>query len=391
MDPFQSSHGLQPLGCKILLAFVVIVITPVTTHPSHEPPYELQRGAVFICEGNIQLTDESWTLVFDVNVTEYICALDIILVDVRQIDTLIPTARTSISRYRVATEALQASKNLILARIYNVRKEIQEIEDSIEPYSEPKRSKRKLVNVAGSAIKFLFGNPDNQDLEELDVKLEGVSAQQEKIVIVLKAEATIINITFDLTQSNKRPITNRLGAAKELTEEFARLEITMKKRVDQLMIRLKILEYNICVRTPLRTLEAMLVTIENEVMQTTLGVKQAANHKLSLHFINAKEMLEILTNIQPHLQDGLGYVTSLHRQYVYKLYQVVHVRMATRKGILQTYAQIPLVLRDRNFHLYRVRPLQTRVGPEIFMFIQPDTPYLAITEDGLKFAEVQFE
>lgn len=264
------------------------------------------------------MTDESWTLVIDINITNYHQALNAILNHVHQIETHMPTSSTR-PWSKAASNALQAGKNLILARIYKLQKEIEEIEDSIEPYSEPRRNRRGLFNVAGSGITFLFGNPDNRDLEELNAKLEGISAQQQKFVTVVKAEATIINTTFEMARSNRRLIDSLRGASSELTKEFTWLEAQVKTEVNEVLTRLCILEYDIRVRALLRTTEAMLNVIENEIMQTTIGVEQAAKHKLRLHFVNAQEMIEMLTDIQPHLQDGIGYVATLHPHHIFKL------------------------------------------------------------------------
>lgn len=66
-------------------------------------------------------------------------------------------------------------------------------------------------------VKFFFGNPDNKDLEKLDVKLEGISTQEEKFVIVLKAEATVVNTTFELAKSNRRILINLQKVCSKLT------------------------------------------------------------------------------------------------------------------------------------------------------------------------------
>lgn len=133
---------------------------------------------------------------FDVNVTDYNSEFSTILTHVHKIGTFIPNPGTTKLPIGVATQAVQVSKNMLLARIYKLWTEIQEIEDSIEPYAEPKRSRRGTINAAGSVVKFLFGNPDNRDLEELPAKLEKISAEQEKFVTVLKAEATVVNTIF---------------------------------------------------------------------------------------------------------------------------------------------------------------------------------------------------
>lgn len=73
------------------------------------------------------------------------------------------------SPIEVVTQAVQVIKSMILTRIYKLWTEIQEIDDSIKPYSDPKRTRRGLGNAAGSVVKFLLGNPDNRDL---DIKLD---------------------------------------------------------------------------------------------------------------------------------------------------------------------------------------------------------------------------
>lgn len=54
------------------------------------------------------------------------------------------------------------------------------------------------------------------------------------------AEATIVNTTFELTQSDQRLIVNLQGASSDMTKKISRLEAEVKTQLSQVLIRLGI-------------------------------------------------------------------------------------------------------------------------------------------------------
>lgn len=117
---------------------MVIITTATATSTTNGSLYELQHGAVFIYEGNLYMTDYSWTRVFEINISNFDQALNTITNHLHQIDILRPTSNTTNTRTRISIESQQTSKNLVLARVYKLLKEIEELEDSIESYTEPR-------------------------------------------------------------------------------------------------------------------------------------------------------------------------------------------------------------------------------------------------------------
>lgn len=84
-----------------------------------------------------------------------------------------------------------------------------------------------------------------------------------------------------MARNKSRLIKHLQGESGELLKEIARLEAEVKTKVNQVLNRISILEYNLQVRTLLRTTEVMLTMIENEVIRMTIAVEQAKNYILS--------------------------------------------------------------------------------------------------------------
>lgn len=104
----------------MLIAFLLDIKILMTISEAPDAPYELQRGAVFIYEGNVYMIDEAWKIVFVINVTDYKSELNTILLHVHKIGTFIPSPGMTKSPIGVETQAVQVNNNMILVRIYKL-------------------------------------------------------------------------------------------------------------------------------------------------------------------------------------------------------------------------------------------------------------------------------
>ena len=69
------------------------------------------------------------------------------------------------------------------------------------------RTKRGLINGLGTAIKYIFGNPDANDLEKINNYLNSLQHQQQENIFTLNKSISVIN-TISIQINNNTNIIN---------------------------------------------------------------------------------------------------------------------------------------------------------------------------------------
>ena len=68
-----------------------------------------------------------------------------------------------------------------------------EIYQDLQEIAQHQRTKRGLINGLGKAIKFIFGNPDADDLDEIKNYLNALKQQQNEDILVLNKSISVMN------------------------------------------------------------------------------------------------------------------------------------------------------------------------------------------------------
>ena len=64
------------------------------------------------------------------------------------------------------------------------------------------KMKRGILDIGGTALKWLFGVSTQQDLVDLSMDMENMGHNQQQIVHLLDKQATIVNETLQITRDN---------------------------------------------------------------------------------------------------------------------------------------------------------------------------------------------
>lgn len=105
------------------------------------------------------------------------------------------------SRKEVKNSSLLMEAKLLCEEIYQ---DLQEI----APFGG--RKKRGLINGVGKMIKYIFGNPDSDDLEKINNYLENFEKQQNEDIAVLNKSISCMNQISRTINSNTEIINKNL-------------------------------------------------------------------------------------------------------------------------------------------------------------------------------------
>ncbi|XP_076546662.1 uncharacterized protein LOC143305748 [Osmia lignaria lignaria] len=102
--------------------------------------------------------------------------------------------------------------------------EIYQNLQQIEPLT--KRVKRGLINGLGTVIKYIFGNPDANDLDKINNYLTSLERQQHEGILTLGKTVSIINTISNTINGNTEMINKNLqNLANTLSEQSTRLDL----------------------------------------------------------------------------------------------------------------------------------------------------------------------
>lgn len=342
--------------------------------------HNLNQGILFTYEDDVFITNNNWIVVMDVEPRQYVKSLHTIqqwLNELQQPKGPYDAAVFS----RVATSDIELE--LIRKRIKSLRKQIESVCKTLTPDNAlSKRRKRGLINAGGHILKFLFGTPDNADLETINNQINRMSNHNNKMIHLLENQASFLNSTFEVAKNNSYAI----QALKRATIQMHNFVQDINDKVNRIDCYLRALSI---VSTNIRIIGSMLDHIENEFSQTLIALETAENSRLSPFFIPPGTLFAILFNIKESLPSHLNYIVALKLENMPELYDMITVSVAATQGKFRLFITIPLQALDHTYSLYKAFafPHYDKKG-QVYLYLKPAYKFIAINRARDKYFEL---
>ncbi|CAG9771471.1 unnamed protein product [Ceutorhynchus assimilis] len=165
----------------ILTVEVLYAFTILTTRCDPDFNQELSQGVLFTKGAQITLTDEKWTLAISIDLNNYLDLMFLVRQQMKFLDLVSQSITTSMSNYHMTF--LNDERQLMTKCIDHIAEIIKGIRDTTAAH----RSKRGLINIGGTARKFLFGSPDANDIATIETQFKGMEAVNVEVIHSLKA------------------------------------------------------------------------------------------------------------------------------------------------------------------------------------------------------------
>lgn len=217
-----------------------------------------------------------------------------------------------------------------------------------------KRERRGLINAGGSLIKFLFGNPDSNDLENIEGKVRYLFDTTESIAHNNQEHHTVLaNMQSDVVSHTKainQIITTLQNYHKVMHNSLTKVynnELRVQNQLKNLFDYLKLSSALIDVRD-----SAEQAT--RQVSKLHQAIQELAQGRLSSQLLSPKEYLKILKEIQKVLLPPTKLFASVDLENINKYYSVAIVQSYTTDHCLRVIIQLPLKTDDQIFESYDV-------------------------------------
>lgn len=207
-----------------------------------------------------------------------------------------------------------------------------EIEKQLAKFNNH-RNKRALINVLGSAIRFITGNLDQNDLNEINSNLNALFTNQEKIVKQVSKYSSFANHITDRYCKDLDIIKENINTS------FAAITKISDKLNEDLLI-----QYNILISQKLLDTIYMIQRL----------VSFAFNNLTDLEVISTDELKEILNHLK--LVYKTEELLKLDSTHLFKLIEFSKMKVISVGNIITCILYIP-ILNPNPYSYQRVYPL----------------------------------
>jgi hypothetical protein len=163
------------------------------------------------------------------------------------------------------------------------------------------KTKRGILDMGGSALKWLFGVSTQSDLIDLHTEMGKRGLQQQHIVHLLDKQATIINQTQQITHAS-------LLLIKELEKRSTLLQSKIDYVLEYIqhseLIHLQQLEYFAELDSTFASLDYVFAWFQQQLEAWEIGLATLANGRLSPQIISPPNLQAILVDINKQLPLG---------------------------------------------------------------------------------------
>ena len=174
----------------------------------------IRGGVAFLEQGDFLLSNARWTVVFDVPTDHFQSHINDMREALEHIDFHVKYLNESgpgnICRMKSANEKDTCLLRTTVAAQKIIRQSLNDL--SAEMYSyhwvcpRPTKTKRGLINVVGSGLKFLFGVADSNDIKKINKNIGNVKNVVKEALHYMTEQATYINHTIDVVIQNRHAV-----------------------------------------------------------------------------------------------------------------------------------------------------------------------------------------
>lgn len=331
----KSELGVRSLIALLLVAGLWGFLTCDGVDPSN------QHSLVFLRKGEAYITGEKWRILVTVNVTLLEASYSTLRREVELIQKELAVVATELPDLRSWEEEMRRTVRLVARageRLERLRSGMLE-----------NRAKRGLLNAGGKVIKFVFGNPDADDAEELRKDLRAVEQRQGRALHALEEQVSLSQGVLRRTESmGKRVQRLAKDVGLILKEESVRLD-GMKESLERTVV---LLNRTAGFSAMTRALELGVVEFLDELEGLTRGVEAVRRGSFTRDIMEPWELQSYVSDISAALPAGMGMVIPEGRVDVG--YEIARVKLAaTPEGYLAV-VDLPLIPLGSEMTAYEV-------------------------------------
>ncbi|CAG9771482.1 unnamed protein product [Ceutorhynchus assimilis] len=225
---------------------------------------------------------------------------------------------------------LKEEHQLMMKRIDHIVATTKGIIDT----TDHQRFKRGMINVGGTVIKFLFGNPDANanDVERIERQFDGMQAVNVEIVHSLKAQATMLNKTYQMLKVNTKTPKEVSLVTQDLQRDIQKLQSDLTQSTKN---SFKLIDTSFSIDANFRMLGSVITSIKHNVNQLEIALDTVAQSRLSNAIISALKLKETLAIVEDQLPNNYAFLHAVRMHL-----PVTSCSMALFRGETKTVAQI---------------------------------------------------
>lgn len=215
-----------------------------------------------------------------------------------------------------------------------------QIEDELAKFNH--RSKRALINALGSAIRYVTGNLDQTDLQEINSNLNILFANQEKVLKQINSYTSFAN-----------HITDRYTKDMTIIQENLNTSLRALESLDHKLNNEMLIQYNI-------HLSQMLL---NSIKTIERTITLAFNEITNLEIISNSELQEIINHLNLIYQKE--YLIKLDKSHLFKIIEFSKFQIISVKNTITCILYIPIL--HPNIYAYqKIYPIPNEQNKALF-------------------------
>ncbi|XP_057367096.2 uncharacterized protein LOC130688124 [Daphnia carinata] len=250
----------------------------------------------------------------------------------------------------------------------------------------PRRAKRGIIDVGGTALQWLFGVATSQDLEELNGQLQALGGETSGIVGAVAHQATLVNETL-------RELEEHVLAMQQLDRAHQSLEKEFNKWRQNVVSAVNALESQVIMTTRVdeafRAAQKVLDWASMALEDIGIGLALLATGNLPPELFPPTQLRSVLKEIRASLAMGWALTSALQNGDLWRAYQEARVVVAATTNGLRLFIHLPIIEITKTFELYRtfVLPVFSAAG-NAGLHYAPIPAFLVVGRDRQTFIEL---
>lgn len=330
------------------------------------------------------LTDEKWTLAVDININDYLDLTYRVKQQMKFLDIIGKGLTDVVTGYQM--RFLEEESKTMNRRLDQVTEILNGITETSTPAE--RRHKRGLANIGGTALKFLFGTADDNDLSRIHQKFDDISVQHQEMVHSIQASASLLNRTYGMLKRNSATLEEVVKATRNIQNEINSIHEQIRRNHDS---TLRIVDAHFTINANLRLLGFVISSIEHNVTQLMLALDKISQGRLSTSIINPAKLRDTLSSIIELLPNDYTFLHPVRLSDIYNFYLTSRTYALAYDKTIRILVDLPLTTLGRTFALYKVTPFHHfNSESNTTVSIKPKFPFFAITDDAQAYYEMDY-
>lgn len=308
----------------------------------------MNQGMAFEKQQDILISDDKWTVVLNYDLTTVGQEAEELL-DLLAIVTKLTNQQRTLET--AAGQQLYANFKVEVQRIKNnINRYVSEINELLRLLPQ-RKNKRGLLNVGGTALKFLFGTLDDNDLENINRKLQILAENVDSVSHDSIGQLSLMKDMNSKITTNARSLREIMTKLVSFTRNLQEIIVTQRSDFS--------LQYHILMRymevsSTIRQAEEVSTAAKIKIIEFRQALELTSRGKLSSILMPPHELEVVLNAIEKMLPTRLSMYLPVHPDSLYAYYETSVVTAVASKGSVKLLLDIPLSSSDRLFELYKV-------------------------------------